>query len=119
MGYAGISDDDNLHPHSDPYSSQRSQTQMYGWVDAPAVSRETPPLSSVQRVSLENFDGTDSFEISSGGGAHQTITNGTNYTLAGIKAAIEAAIGGGKTVTVTNWEGQAGAALDQNGFTVT
>jgi reprolysin-like metallo-peptidase family M12B len=119
MGYAGICDEDNLQPHSDPYFSQRSQEQIYGWVDAPAVGRENPPLSSVQRVSLENFDGIDSFAISSGGGPPQTITNGTNYTLAGIKTAIDNAIGGGTTVTVTNWEGQAGGALDQNGFTVT
>jgi Metallo-peptidase family M12B Reprolysin-like len=117
MGYAGICGDDNLQPHSDPYFSQRSQEQIYGWVDAPAVGRENPPLSSVQRVSLRNFDGTDSFDISFGGGVPQKITNGTNYTFAGIKAAIQAAIGGGKTVTVTNWQG--GAALDQTGFTVT
>jgi hypothetical protein len=119
MGYAGICGNDNLQPHTDPYFSQRSQTQIYGWVDAPAVDRETPPLPSVQRVSLRDFDGTDSFDISFGGGAPQTITNGTNYTLDGIKAAIDAAIGGGTTVTVTNWEGQDAGALDQNGFTVT
>jgi Metallo-peptidase family M12 len=119
MGYAGICDLDNLQPHSDPYFSQRSQEQMYGWVDAPAVGRETPPLSSVQRVSLRDFDGTDSFDISYGGGAPQTITNGTNYTLDGIKDAIEAAIGGGTTVTVTNWQGEDAGALDENGFTVT
>ena len=80
---------------------------------------ETPPLSSVQRVSLEDFNGTDSFDISFNGGAAQTITNGTNYTLDGIKAAIDAAIGGGATVTVTNWRGDDAGALDQNGFTVT
>jgi hypothetical protein len=119
MGYAGICGDDNLQPHTDPYFSQRSQTQMYGWVDAPAVGRETPPLLSVQRVSLENFDGTDSFDISYDGGAPQTITNGTNYTLAGIETAINAAIGGGATVTVRNWEDEDVGALDQDGFTVT
>jgi hypothetical protein len=41
----------------------------------------------------------------------------TNYTLDGIKDAIEAAIGGDTTVTVTNWQGE--GALDENGFTVT
>jgi hypothetical protein len=124
LGYAGLCADrppgtgnDNLQPHSDPYFSQQSQSQIYGYVFAPAVGRETPPLSSVQRVSLQNFDGTDSFDISFNGGPAQTITNGTNYTLAGIKAAIEAATGGGTTVTVTNWQGA--ATLDQNGFTVT
>jgi hypothetical protein len=119
LGYAGICGDDNLQPHTDPYFSQRSQTQIYGWVDAPAVGRETPPLLSVQRVSLENFDGTDSFDISYDGGAPQTITNGTNYTLAEIETAINAAIGGGTTVTVRNWEDEDVGALDQNGFTVT
>ena len=73
----------------------------------------------MQRVSLEDFNGTDSFDISFNGGAAQTITNGTNYTLDGIKAAIDAAIGGGATVTVTNWHGEDAGALDQNGFTVT
>jgi hypothetical protein len=126
LGYAGLCADrppgtgnDNLQPHSDPYFSQQSQSQIYGYVFAPAVGRETPPLSSVQRVSLRDFDGTDSFDISFGGGAPQKITNGTNYSLAGIKAAIDAATGGGKTVTVTNWEDpEQGGALDQNGFTV-
>jgi len=119
MAYAGLCGADNLQPHTDPYFSQRSQTQMYGWVDAPAVDRENPPLSSVQRVSLRDFDGTDSFGIAYGAGAPETITNGTNYTLDGIQTAIEAAIGGGATVTVTNWQGEAAGALDQNGFTVT
>ena len=119
MAYAGLCGADNLQPHTDPYFSQRSQTQMYGWVDAPAVDRENPPLSSVQRVSLRDFDGTDSFGISYGAGAPETITNGTNYTLDGTQTAIEAAIGGGTTVTVTNWQGEAAGALDQNGFTVT
>ena len=119
MAYAGLCANDDLQPQSDPYFSQRSQTQIYGWVDAPAVAPETPPLSSVQRVSLEDFNGIDSFDISFNGGAAQTITNGTNYTLDGIKAAIDAAIGGGTTVTVTNWRGDDAGALDQNGFTVT
>jgi Metallo-peptidase family M12B Reprolysin-like len=114
MAYAGICDEDNLQPQSDPYFSQRSEEQIYGWVDAP----DTPGPSSVQRVSLKDFDGADSFGISYGGRPAQTITNGANYTLAGIKAAIDAAIGGGTTVIVTNWQGQAGGALDQNGFTV-
>ena len=115
MAYAGLCGTDNLQPHSDPYFSQRSQTQMYAWVDAPS----TPPLSSVQRVSLRDFGGTDSFDISYGGGTPQTITNGTNYTLPGIKAAIDAAIPGSTAVTVTNWQDKTGGVLDQNGFTVT
>lgn len=119
LGYAGICDDDNLQPHSDPYFSQWSQAQIYGWVDAPAVDPENPPLSSVQRVSLRDFDGTDSFDVSFDGGAPERITNGSSYSLAGIKAAIDAAIGGGTTVTVTNWQGEEGGALDQDGFTVT
>ena len=119
MAYAGLCDDDNLQPQSDPYFSQQSQTQIYAWVDAPGDSRESPPLSSVQRVSLEDFNGVDSFDISFDGGAARDDHQRRELHADGIKAAIDAAIGANKTVTVTNWENQDGGALDQNGFTVT
>ena len=69
---------------------------------------------------LRGFGGTDSFTLTfHGPTSPSTITRGTNYTAAGIKAAIEAlpAVPAG-TVTVTGFGGSSGP-IDDTGFQVT
>lgn len=115
MAYAGICQQDNTQPHSDPYWSHRSYTEITTY-----TSSTRPLINEVQNVSLREFDTDgDAFSFMFGGQLSASIARGTNYTTAGIKAAIEGIPNwpAGATVTVAGFGGA--AVLDDTGFQVT
>jgi hypothetical protein len=108
MAYAGICGTDNLQTHSDPYWSQRSFDEITAY-----TSGAESNLAEVQMGVLTNFAGTQSFQLSWNGKLSAPIVRGSNFTTAGIKAAIENIAGwqAGGTVTIS--------ALTDTGFTIT
>jgi len=109
MAYAGICGSDDLQPHSDPYWSQRTFDEITTYTS----SAETN-AAEVQMGVLSNYVANgQQFQLSYNGALSAPIVRGTNFTTAGVKAAIEAIPGWptGGTVTVS--------ALTDTGFTVT
>ncbi|MDX6374061.1 MAG: hypothetical protein QOD98_3049, partial [Nocardioidaceae bacterium] len=84
MAYAGICQQDNLQPHSDPYFSERSQTEIGSYINSALGN-----VNEVDSAAFTGFDGTDSYTLTFGPVTTGTITRGGGYTPAAIKAAIE------------------------------
>ena len=92
MGAAGTCGTDDLQAHAEPWFSSMSLEEIGYYVSGDGLVPDGSTAAEVQSVALGGFDGSDSFRLSFGGVQTAPITRGVNYTPAGVKAAIVAAI---------------------------
>ncbi len=107
MAYAGICSTDDTQPHSDAYWSQRSFDEIVAYTSGAETN-----LNESQMAALTGFTGTAKFKLQYKGNLSADVVRGSNFTTAGIKAAIEGISGwpAGGTATVS--------ALSDAGFTI-
>ena len=108
MAYAGICSSDNLQSNSDPYWSQRSFDEI-----VTLTSSAESNISEVQQAALTGFTANgQQFVLRYNGADSAPIVRGTNFTTAGIQAAVQGIAGwpAGATASVST--------LTDTGFTV-
>lgn len=100
MAYAGICGSDDLQPHSDPYWSERSFDEVTTYVSGAEAN-----IAEVQMGVLTGFNTNgQQFQLRYQGNDSAPIVRGTNFSAAGIEAAIEGISGwpAGGTATVSS-----------------
>ena len=108
MAYAGICGTDNTQNNSDPYFSMRSFDEITTHIGAAEQN-----LTEVQQAALTAYvTNGQEFVLRYNGADSVPIVRGTNFTTAGIQAAIQAIPGwpAGATVSISG--------LTDNGFTM-
>ncbi|KPF48707.1 hypothetical protein IP87_12040 [beta proteobacterium AAP121] len=108
MAYAGICGSDNTQNNSDPYFSQRSFDEITTHIGA-----AEQVLTEVQQAALTGYTTNgQQFVLRYNGADSAPIVRGTNFTAAGIQAAVQAIPGwpAGGTVSIST--------LTDTGFTI-